>query len=165
MQRQIRDGADIVDVGAESARTNREAISEAEEVERFKGFLQAWPSWVKEARPKDQEQVWPPMLSLNTWRSEVIEQILPLGGDILNDMSALPDGRNAKLAAQHGMALVIMHSVGQPKVAHTHVHWRNIMEEMTQTLEDKVALAKASGLQEESLCSIQELICKAKRLI
>ncbi len=35
-------GADMIDVGAESARTNREAIGAEEEIERFRGFLERW---------------------------------------------------------------------------------------------------------------------------
>lgn len=39
----IRDGADIIDIGAESARTNREAISVSEEIDRLMRFLAKWP--------------------------------------------------------------------------------------------------------------------------
>ncbi len=64
----LNDGADIIDVGAESARTNREAIEIAEEIERFEGFCSRWDEVITKAKPRDCSQVWPPVLSANTWR-------------------------------------------------------------------------------------------------
>lgn len=146
---QIEAGADIIDVGAESARTNREAIPVGEELRRFTGFLEGWQGVIESAKPRDNEQLWPPMLSANTWRPEVIEQLLPMGGiELLNDMSALPDGRNASACAKHGVALLIMHSVGEPKVAHTHQQWKNVMASIKTFFEEKIAMAKAAGLDD-----------------
>ena len=149
---QIEAGADIIDVGAESARTNREAVSVEEELRRFAGFLEGWQGVIGSAKPRDAEQLWPPMLSANTWRSEVIEQLLSKGGiELLNDMSALPDERNAKACAEHGAALLIMHSVGEPKVAHTHQQWGDVMGSMNEFFEEKIAMAKSAGLDEERI--------------
>ncbi|WP_240772635.1 dihydropteroate synthase [Phragmitibacter flavus] len=139
-RQQLIDGADIIDIGAESARTNRGPISIEEEVRRLRSFIDQWPDLIADLPAS------PPLLSINTWRSEVVEQILPHGGDILNDISALPDARNAELCAQHGAALLIMHSVGQPKVAHTHVGWPDIMAELDRFFEEKIQLAIAAGL-------------------
>lgn len=146
---QIEAGADIIDVGAESARTNREAIPVGEELRRFTGFLEGWQGVIESAKPRDNEQLWPPMLSANTWRPEVIEQLLFMGGiELLNDMSALPDGRNASACAKHGVALLIMHSVGEPKVAHTHQQWEDVMASMKAFFEEKIAMAKTAGLDD-----------------
>ena len=151
-KRQIEAGADIIDVGAESARTNREAVSVEEELRRFAGFLEGWHGVIESAKPRDDEQLWPPLLSANTWRPEVIEQLLPMGGiELLNDMSALPDDRNAKACAKHGAALLIMHSVGEPKVAHTHQQWEDVMGSMKEFFEEKIAMAKVAGLDESRI--------------
>ena len=145
---QLREGADIIDIGAESARTNRGPITVDEEISRLLPFLKAWPALFdpSPAAPFDAEQCWPPLLSINTWRSEVIEAVLPHGGDLINDISALPDATNAKLCAQHGAALLIMHSVGQPKVPHTHVGYASIMDTLDAFFEEKIALAMSAGL-------------------
>lgn len=150
----LRDGADIIDIGAESARTNREPISVEDEVARLTPFLQAWPEMV--AKVKEEEQLarptsQAPLLSINTWRSEVIEQVLPLGGDILNDISALPCPRNAELCAQHGAALLIMHSVGLPKVPHTHVSYTDVMVELERFFAEKIAIATKVGIAPEQI--------------
>ncbi len=145
---QLREGADIIDIGAESARTNRGPITVDEEVSRLLPFLKAWPALLESspAAPFDTEQCWPPLLSINTWRSEVIEAVLPHGGDLINDISALPDATNARLCAQHGAALLVMHSVGQPKVPHTHVGYASIMDTLDAFFEEKLALAMSAGL-------------------
>jgi dihydropteroate synthase len=145
----IADGADIIDIGAESARTNREAISVEEEVSRLRSFLTGWPELQK--KTADSEQLSPPLLSINTWRPEVVEQVICEQIDILNDMSALPDDRNARLCAKHGVTLLIMHSVGEPKVAHTHQQWPDLMGSMTSFFEEKINIAKAGGLPKQQI--------------
>jgi dihydropteroate synthase len=92
-----------------------------------------------------------PLLSINTWRSDVIAQVLPNGGDIINDISGLPDAFNAKLCAEHGAALLIMHSIGQPKVAHTHVQYPSIMDTLDHFFEQRLVMAESVGLPRENI--------------
>jgi dihydropteroate synthase len=148
---QVAAGADIIDVGAESARTNRAAITAEEEIRRFHGFLSRWEEIWQGLQPRDEEQIWPPILSANTWRPEVVAEILPLGQvELLNDMGALPDDRNACLCAEHGTALLIMHSVGEPKVPHFQQHWDDVMGEMERFFKAKLRLAADAGLPDEA---------------
>jgi dihydropteroate synthase len=152
-EQQLREGADIIDIGAESARTNRGPITEAEEIARLLPFLKAWPALLAtfDTAPWDAEQLWPPMLSINTWRSGVIRAMLPHGGDLINDISALPDATNAQLCADHGASLLIMHSIGQPKVPHTHVAYEDILETLETFFDEKMALALSAGLKAEQI--------------
>jgi dihydropteroate synthase len=147
----LRLGADIIDIGAESARTNRSPISVEEEVRRFTPFLERWPQMLSQLSSELRPPNPAPMLSINTWRSEVVERVLPLGGDILNDLSALPTPRNAELCARHGAALLIMHSVGLPKVPHTHVAYGDIMETLDAFFEEKIRMALDAGLRKEQI--------------
>ncbi len=149
--RQAAEGADIIDVGAESARTNRAAIPVEEEIRRFRAFLERWPELVKEIAPKDAAQVWPPVISANTWRPETVEAVLPMGVELVNDMGGLPDDRNARLCAGAGASLLVMHSVGEPKVPHLHQQWDDVMAAMEAFFEEKIALALAAGLPRESI--------------
>jgi len=142
-EQQLRDGADIIDIGAESARTNRGVISVQEEIDRLLPFLAQWP--VLHAHFNA------PLLSINTWRSEVIAAVLPEGGDIINDLSALPDATNARLCAEHGASLLIMHSIGQPKVPHTHVQYPNVIETLVEFFQQKLELAESAGLPYQNL--------------
>lgn len=149
---QVEAGADVIDVGAESARTNRKAISVEEELRRFAGFLCHWEEIWQAAKPKDSAQIWPPILSVNTWRTKVVEGALQLGHvEIINDMGALPDDQNARVCANHGAALLIMHSVGEPKIPHLSQRWRNVMTEIERFFEEKIALARTAGLPLEAM--------------
>jgi len=151
-RRQISEGADIIDVGAESARTNRAAISVDEEIRRFNGFLARWPEIIASSKPRDSDQVWPPVLSANTWRTPVIAEILTSGKvELVNDMSGLPDDRNAQLCALMGASLLIMHSVGEPKIPHVTQQWDDIMVSLEIFFAEKLALAEAAGLSPESI--------------
>jgi dihydropteroate synthase len=138
---QIADGADIIDVGAESARTNRGPIPVEEEAARLLEFLQRWKGLAG----------LPVLLSLNTWRPEVVRAVLPRGGDILNDISGLATDENARLCAEHGAALVIMHTVGLPKVPHTHVAYDDVMKRIGAFFEEKIDTAIAAGLSRDAL--------------
>ena len=150
-RKQIASGADLIDVGAESARTNRGPIAVAEEIRRFQAFIARWNEVLDGARPRDAAQVWPPVLSANTWRPEVAAAILPGGNvELLNDMGALPDDRNARLCAEHRAALLVMHSVGAPKVPHVHQHWDDVMAAMERFFEEKLALCAVAGLPEDA---------------
>lgn len=147
----ISDGADIIDIGAESARTNRGPISVTEEISRLQSFLTHWPQLLEEAQTADETQLQKPLLSVNTWRPEVAEAVLSQRVDILNDMSALPTARNAETCAVHDVALLIMHSVGLPKESHTHQQWPDLMAEMTDFFREKIRLALNAGLIMEHL--------------
>ncbi len=150
-RRHLAEGADIIDVGAESARTNRAAITAEAEIARLTPFIAAFHAETRAFQSADPFQLAPPLLSINTWRPEVVEAILPLGVDILNDIGALPDGRNARLCARHGTALLIMHSVGEPKIAHTGEHYDDIMETVVRFFEAKMALARDAGISREAI--------------
>lgn len=133
----VGEGADIIDIGAESARTNRAAMSEEEEAAQLVRFIERWDS--------------PVPLSINTWRPGVARAALAVGGAWLNDISGLPTDENARICAETGAALLIMHSVGEPKVPHTHVAYDDIMERLDAFFVEKIALAEAAGVPRESI--------------
>jgi len=136
----IAAGADMIDVGAESARTNREAISASAEIARLTPFVTALKS-----DPR------PPLISVNTWRPEVTREILPLGIDLLNDIGALPDDSNARLCAKHACALLIMHSVGRPKVSHTGQGYQDVWSALLSFFQEKIELAVAAGVPRDGI--------------
>ena len=142
-RKQLNEGAEIIDVGAESARTNRGPISVDEEVARLRPFIKAFPVIASSAG-----MTTPPLLSVNTWRAEVVRRILPLGVDLLNDMGALPDAANARHCAEHGTALLIMHSIGQPKQPHPGEHYADIARDVKDFFISKLQLAESAGLEQ-----------------
>ena len=133
----VADGADIIDIGAESARTNRAAISEEEEAAQLVKFIERWEDRA--------------LLSINTWRPAVARAALAVGGHMLNDIGALPTDANARICAETGAALLIMHSVGAPKVPHTHVGYDDILARLDEFFAEKIALAEAAGVARDAI--------------
>ena len=133
----VADGAEIIDIGAESARTNRAPISEAEEAAQLVRFIERWDGGG--------------LLSINTWRPAVARAALAVGGHILNDIGALPTDENARACAETGAALLIMHSIGVPKVAHTHVGYDDVMTRLDTFFAEKIALAERAGVPRDAL--------------
>ncbi|MEO6787456.1 MAG: dihydropteroate synthase [Chthoniobacteraceae bacterium] len=133
----VAQGADIVDIGAESARTNREALPAAEEAAQLVRFIERWDAAVP--------------LSINTWRPEVARMALAAGGDILNDIGGLPTDENARICAETGAALLIMHTVGTPKVPHTHVGYADIVQSLDDFFAEKIAIAERAGVPRDAI--------------
>lgn len=142
-------GADIIDVGGESARTNRRAIAEEEECARVKPFVQRFSE--VSCDPVDGIQLFPPLLSINTWRPKVAAEVLNVGGHLLNDMSALPTDANARVAAAHGVALLVMHSVGLPKEEHTHIFYQDVLGTIERFFEERIRTAMAAGVSRDAI--------------
>src|SRR6516225_10886723 len=101
--------------------------------------------------PIDEIQLFPPLLSINTWRPKVAEGLLKFGGHLLNDMSALPTDENARVAAAHGAALLIMHSVGLPKQKHTHIFYEDVIRTIDRFFEEKIHIAMAAGVARDAI--------------
>ncbi|MCX6966610.1 MAG: dihydropteroate synthase [Verrucomicrobia bacterium] len=148
----VEEGADIIDVGGESAGTGHAAMSEAEEISHLLPFVQRFGAEGADfAPPSDAAQWFPPLLSVNTWRTGVVEAVLPAGGDLLNDLSALPTDANARVCAETGAALLLMHNEGEPKVWHPYHTYPDVMATLEAFFEEKIALAEAAGVARESL--------------
>ncbi len=140
----LRDGADIIDIGAESARTNRPPITEAEEIARLLPAIETFKqSEIQNPRSK--------ILSVNTWRPTVAAAALAAGADLLNDMGGLPTEDNARLCAAHGAALLIMHTLAPPKVPQTAATYPGIIETLLEFFERKIQQATAAGLPREQI--------------
>ncbi len=142
----VAQGADIVDIGAESARTNRAALPPAEEAAQLVRFIEQWRAFgIRDSAFSSVP------LSINTWRPEVARVALAAGGDMLNDIGGLPTDENARICADTGAALLIMHTVGTPKVPHTHVGYADVMRSLDEFFTEKIALAENAGVPREAI--------------
>ena len=148
----IADGADIIDVGAESARTNRREITEAEEIDRLLPFIDRWKSVSEGCAPRFEGQLRPPLLSINTWRPAVVEAVLKTGDvGLVNDIGGLAEGKNAELCAEYGAILLIMHTIGLPKIPHTDQQYEDVWHALHQFFTEKIAMARKAGLSEDQI--------------
>ena len=149
----VADGADILDIGAESARTDTVIISIEEEIKRFENFLIHWESLCRDTKPIDSEQIWPPILSLNTWRKAVLESLLKreVKIDLVNDMSALNDASHAEICAKAGASLLIMHNQGKIKQSQCHQNYESIWDSLKGFFDEKITIAEKMGLSSDQI--------------
>jgi len=97
-------GADIIDIGAESTRPGSARVSEAEEKRRLIPVL-------KRLRGKLMAPI-----SVDTYKSGVAENALELGAEIINDPSGLTfDPQLARVVVQHDAGLILNHMRGTPE--------------------------------------------------
>lgn len=99
----VESGADIVDVGGVRAGQQGEPVDAGAEVARVRPFLLA----AREAYPDV-------VLSLDTWRSEVLAACADAGVDLVNDTWAGADPELVHAAAELGAGYVVSHTGGLP---------------------------------------------------
>lgn len=130
-------GAQIVDVGGESARTDRPPVDPGEEIARVAPVVERLAAAGH-------------LVSVDTYKASVAEAAVAAGAAIVNDTSGLRDGAVAELCARTGAALVIMHTPDPPKQQVDHPY-EDVVEEVAAFLADRLALALERGVPPEQV--------------
>jgi dihydropteroate synthase len=128
-------GADVLDLGAESSRPGAQAISAQEEWARLEPVLQ---HALTLGLP----------ISVDTAKSEVMRRALDAGADIINDIRALQEPGALELAADHGRCGVcLMHMQGQPRTMQEYpVYPGGVMTEVSAFLRERAQAVMAAGV-------------------
>lgn len=95
----IKDGADIIDIGAESTRPGFKVVSADEELSRLIPIIKGL---------KERTDV---PISIDTYKSVVAREVLKEGVALINDISFVSDEKMPELIASHGCAYCLMHNV------------------------------------------------------
>jgi dihydropteroate synthase len=132
-----RDGAEIVDVGALSGRTDTDALPVAAEIALLAPVIAALAASGIAT-------------SVDTWRAETAAAALQAGAAMINDTSGLADARLAQLAAQSGAALVLMHTRARPK-QERFPEYEDVVTDALGALGAQLAAARAHGVADEQL--------------
>lgn len=128
--------ADILDIGGESTRPGAEPITEAEEIRRTAPAIRA----IREAG------VTTP-ISIDTRKASVAAAALDAGADMVNDVAALGyDSVLAGLVAERGVPICLMHAKGTPATMQDAPHYDDVLGEVLDFLEERIALAEAAGI-------------------
>jgi len=129
-------GADIIDIGAESSRPGAEPINEREELRRLIPVVEAV------------RKVVPLPISVDTTKAAVARSAIQAGAVIVNDISALQgDPVMARLVAETGVAVVLMHMQGTPQTMQRSPRYGNVVEEVTAFLQQRAQVAIACGIR------------------
>jgi dihydropteroate synthase len=135
------EGADLLDVGAESTRPGSPGVPAGEERGRLLPVLE---------RLLDDP---PCPVSVDTSKPDVAEAALALGAHMVNDVTGLRDGAElARVCAAHGAGLVVMHMQGTPRTMQADPQYGDLLGEVRGGLETAVATAEAAGMAREALC-------------
>ena len=132
-----KEGAAIVDVGGESGRTDRAAVSVDEEAERVVPL-------VERLAPDGM------FVSVDTWRAPVARRALAAGAAMINDVSGLSDPELADACAEGGAALVITHTRTPPKTK-AFPEYEDVVEDVVAFLDERVEFACARGVDEDQI--------------
>ncbi len=137
----IESGANIIDVGGQSAITNQPELDASLERERVLPIVE----WLSEHHPDV-------LVSVDTYKPEVVAAVLAAGADIINDVSGLKYPELASMCAEHGAALVIMHTAAPPKVRLQRQDlYADITTEVRDFLVERMETAVAAGLPQNSV--------------
>jgi len=132
----VAEGADMIDIGAESTRPESRRISADEELGRILPVLDIL---AKEL---------PVPISIDTMKSEVAEECLARGASIINDVSGLRDPAMREVVGRHQAPAIIMHMQGAPDTMQKNPQYENVVEEIIAYLEQQAILAKSAGIEQ-----------------
>ena len=128
-------GADIIDIGAESTRPGSARISAAEELRRLIPVLK---------RLKDRLSI---PISVDTYKAEVAERAFELGAEIVNDPSGLTfEPHLARVVSNHNAGLVLNHMRGRPETWAKLGPLPDAMAAITRDLDAAVSRARHEGV-------------------
>ena len=140
----VGDGADLIDLGAESTRPGRpEPVSAAEEWRRLEPVLRE----LVRAFPDTP-------LSVDTVKSETARRALDAGAWVVNDVSGLrADEKLAAVCAAAGAGLILMHSRGSvtDMATYDHATYQDVPQEIAAELSASVAVAERHGVARETM--------------
>ncbi len=133
-------GADILDIGGESTRPGARPLDEAEEIRRVIPVIRELSARAEIP------------LSIDTRKARVAERALGEGAEIINDISALRfDPAMAPLAASAKAYTVLMHMQGQPEDMQVAPHYGDLLGEITEFFEERLAFAEAQGIARQRI--------------
>jgi len=140
-RKMIDDGADILDIGAESTRPGADPVPLEEEERRLLPALKALRKEFPDV-----------VISVDTYKSAIAEAALELGADIINDISGLSfDPDMAKVVARFGVPVIIMHIKGTPKDMQRDPRYEDVIGEIKDFLKEKIEYAVSCGVNPEQI--------------
>lgn len=135
----IDEGADIIDIGAESSRPGAIPVSLEEELERIIPIMDAL---------KDIEVP----ISIDTYKAQVAKEAIKRGASIINDISGFKKDKDiAKVVAETGAYCVLMHMRKNPSDMHEDPYYGDVVEEVIEELRESIEIAKNAGVSDDKI--------------
>lgn len=129
----INEGASIIDIGGESTRPGHVQISVQEEIDRVVPAIEM----VKKNFDIP--------VSIDSYKSEVVEAALNAGADMVNDIWGLKyDRRIAELIVRYNVPCCLMHNRKKAE-------YDNFQRDMIQDIRDSLTIAKEAGIPDNKI--------------
>lgn len=130
-----REGAHILDVGGESTRPGARPVSAREEIRRVKPVLRRL---VKKIRIP---------VSIDTTKTDVAWAALDEGASLVNDVTALGEGRRmGKLIARYRAGVILMHMRGKPQTMQRLTSYKNLIQDIFNFLKKSISRSLDAGI-------------------
>jgi len=139
VEKMIAAGVTIIDIGGESTRPGAPDVSLQEELARVVPVIKAI---------RQQHDVW---ISIDTSKAEVMRQAIAAGADLINDVRSLTEPGALEVAAKSGLPICLMHMQGQPRSMQSAPHYDDLMKEVGEFLQERIAACEAAGIHREQL--------------
>jgi dihydropteroate synthase len=132
-------GAAIIDVGGESTRPGAKPVWEGDEIERAIPVVR-------------QLAAGGAAISIDTRKADVMTAALEAGARLINDVSALTyDDRSPGVIAAAGVPVILMHHQGAPETMQQDPRYDDVLVEVYQWLEARIAAAEAAGIARDRI--------------
>lgn len=129
------EGADLVDIGGESARPGAEPVSAEEELARVLPVVGGLAGRLRIP------------ISVDTYKADVARAAIDAGAALVNDISGLQyDPALARVVAEGGAALVLMHMRGRSSTMYAEAVYEDVVAEVAAELRASLARATAAGV-------------------
>lgn len=138
-EQMIAEGADIIDIGAESSRPGSQPLPLEEELRRIMPVLYALRDCGKP-------------LSVDTYKPEVMRESLHAGADMINDIRGFGAPGALSAVKDSDCALCIMHMQNDPQSMQQDPHYEDAVSEVGMFLSERISAAEREGIARVRLC-------------
>ena len=139
VEKMLKEGATIIDIGGESTRPMAEEVSETEELQRVIPLVEA---------VQKRFDCW---ISVDTSKAIVMQEAAKVGVDLINDIRALREPGALEIAGQLNLPTCIMHMQGQPRTMQTNPHYDDVVQDVYQFLEARTKACLDAGIAKENI--------------
>jgi dihydropteroate synthase len=137
-RRLVEEGADILDLGAESSRPGAQPVSAEEELRRLLPVL------------RELKGV-PVPISVDTTKPEVMRATIDAGAAMINDIGALRSPGALETVAASDAGVCLMHMQGEPRTMQYEPRYGDVVAEVAAFLAERVAAAESAGIARERI--------------
>lgn len=138
-RRMVEEGADIIDIGAESTRPGAAPVTPEAEWARLEPVIEALQGLGR-------------ALSIDTRRPAVMRRALAAGIDIVNDIAGFADPASIEALAASQAGAVVMHMQGEPQTMQQAPVYRDVVVEVRQFLRERSEKLLERGIGADRIC-------------